>query len=69
MKVKDATTYRRRYVARGERMAPKTRIRDYEFTETAWNHGQFNSRPNHEERAIDIAGCFPMVKGEEEWLI
>lgn len=53
MKVKDATAYRRRYVARGQRMAPKTRGSD-QMPTRPWDWGRMNTPPNHADRAMDI---------------
>lgn len=68
MRVKTSAAYLRRYAARGQRMAAKTRPSDRMPTRP-WDWGRMNTPPNHGDRTVSIADVFPQLMGEEKWLV
>lgn len=61
MRVKTSAAYLRRYAARGQRMAAKTRPSDRAAVAVT-------SKPNHRDRVVTVQ-CFPQPMGEEMWLV
>ena len=77
MRVKTAETYRRRFAARGQKAAPKTRLTDYVHNDYRALLGMagvtvdvaWKSKPNHSDRVVTLGEAFPQPMGEEMWLV